>query len=280
MLKSDDPHDRSVFRSNLVASIQRADAACALSASNQDRLIQELAELPSRGILRNPTSAPEAARLRALKKAASDARRLKQAIGRLDSLDAASLDQQLHPKAPLDAVIELLARVADSSERQAAAVAGAARAAKALAHGMVGFELLKVLEKFGLPCTVRNDFDSRPPSAADDRRILRGRARAYEFLPPLDSGASLGMRCALLVLFNEGVRELDWSQARTLISAGRKYGLAQQSLIDPSEGSNVSLLRLREVAPFLRFLEVLQPLLSQANRRHDGEEELPPPHLH
>jgi hypothetical protein len=236
MLKSRSKEDRRIFRESLVSSILNGPAL-ELSSVEQVQFIDQLSQswvvIPD---------VPDSDRIRSLKKVASDSRRLKQALARLSSADVALLDDGFQHTVSLSSRVAILEETATSAESTAASIQGKQRAIQQLQQGYAGSRLINVLELHGVPCSTRNDHEKRPVEAEQGHGSAK-RRRNYDYLPNLDCGATLAMRCAMLAMFDAGVVELDWSATVSAIKAGVQFqkmvGACDQHIRD----SHFALLR-------------------------------------
>lgn len=222
MLQSRNKQDRKTFRESLVTAILASSPLLELNSAQRKRLLDQL----SQGWTVVP-SQPDSDRIRGLRKVASDSRRLKQALARLSNTDAALLDDGFQHTISLSARLLMLEETAADAESMAATIQGRQRAVQQLQHGYASSRLIKVLEEHGIPCATRNDHEKRP--VGDGLSFASSKSkRNYDYLPVLDCGATLAMRCAMLAMFDAGIVELDWSATVAAIKAGRQF---QKSLV-------------------------------------------------
>ena len=216
MLKSHSKEDRRIFRESLMSTILYGPVL-ELSSVKQMQFIDQLSQswivIPD---------APDSDRIRSLKKVASDSRRLKQALARLSSADAALLGDGFQHTVSLSSRVAILEETATRAESAAASIQGRQRAIQQLQQGYAGSRVIKVLELHGVPCSTRNDHEKRPVEPEQGHGSAR-RKRNYDYLPNLDGGATLAMRCAMLAMFDAGVVELDWSATVSAIKAGVRF---------------------------------------------------------
>jgi len=236
MLKSSSKEDRTIFRESLVNTI-RNGPVLELSSVEQMQFIEQL----SQSWIVTP-DAPDSDRIRSLKKVASDSRRLKQALVRLSNADVALLDDGFQHAVSLPSRIAILEETAASAESAAASIHGRQRAIQQLQQGYAGSRLIKVLELHGVPCSTRNDHERRPVEA-DQGHGSAKRKRNYDYLPNLDCGATLAMRCAMLAMFDAGVVELDWSATVAAIKAGVRFQKALGACDQHIRKTRFALLR-------------------------------------
>jgi len=236
MLKSRSKEDRRIFRESLVSTIL-CGPVLELSSVEQLQFIDQLSQswivIPD---------APDSDRIRVLKKVASDSRRLKQAIARLSSADAALLDDGFQHTVSLSSRVAILEETAAGAESAAASIQGRQRAIRQLQQGYAGSRLIKVLEHHGVPCSTRNDHEKRPVEA-EQGHVSAKRKRNYDYLPNLDCGATLAMRCAMLAMFDAGVVELDWSATVAAIKAGVRFQKAVGACDQHIRDTHFALLR-------------------------------------
>ncbi|MGZ5198787.1 MAG: hypothetical protein ACXWC4_03370 [Telluria sp.] len=216
MLRSLSKEDRRIFRESLVKTILNCPGLSLSSDAERTQFIDQLSQswiiIPD---------APDSDRIRSLKKVASDCRRLKQALRRLSSTDAALLDDRFQHTASMSSRVATLDDTAANAESAAAALRGRQRAIQQLQQGYAGARLIKLLEINGVPCSTRNDHEKRPVET--EQAGPSKRTRNYDYLPSLDCGATLAMRCAMLAMFDAGVVELDWSATVAAIKAGARF---------------------------------------------------------
>lgn len=116
MTKAD---DRRQFRFALVKDILRCESVRKLPHDHKKLLFRWLANGWS--ITDTP---PDTSRIRALEKAASDARRLRAALGRLDAKDAASLDFNYSQTIPLSTRLLALEKLSNDADTLARVIKG------------------------------------------------------------------------------------------------------------------------------------------------------------
>jgi hypothetical protein len=248
MLRSDDADDRQTFRPLLLQSILQAGHLGTLHAQEQQRFFELLSGISTSLRLANAAKAIDSERTRRLRKLASDSRRLMQAIQTATSshsCDGALLDDDLQHTRPLAAMVADLDKASSVSSNLADAISKQRNnSAWLFSQSMLGSQLLGAFAEFTLPCTTRNDYDTIfRDSTLPRKRSAAQRKRNYDHLPSLDGNATLAMRCALLILFDANVDELDWSSAVALIKAGKAFNNGIEKMHQNIEKTSFELRR-------------------------------------
>jgi len=226
-LKATDEEHREMFRAALMASIQEALAA----ADKPPRLASFWDNLgdASRALKRQLSlehSNLEVARK--VKKVASDAKRLQNAIGTLlheHPSTAAVLEDCMHEAPGLYPTMREAERISRHADQMADLLTTSKpRDASKFSYALASQGVLVALIRARVRIRTRNDSNSRTNDQHD--QALTGGKRRFAYLPPIDRQSSLAMKCAMLVLFDAGHEELDWGLARNLIRDGRKFRVA------------------------------------------------------
>lgn len=222
-LKAKEASHREKFRADLIASIQEGLTA----AHRPPRLASFWSDLDNASKALKPQLSLDHSNqtlVRKIKKVASDAKRLQNAISILlheHPANAAVLDDCMHNASSLSQTMsdaERISRHADQmGDRLKATQTGGAWT---ISYALAGQAVLHALVRARVRIRTRNDYNSRPTDKEDPSS--RKKKRSFAYLPPIDRQSSLAMKCAMLVLFDAGHQRLDWSLARKLIRNGRK----------------------------------------------------------
>ncbi|MEK2661140.1 hypothetical protein AAAC05_07280 [Pseudomonas aeruginosa] len=140
-----------------------------------------------------------------LKKAASDARRLRTALGRLDAKDAASLDFNYSQSIPLSTRLYALEELANDADALGRVIKGEQADIVRLRKRRTAKSIANTLSMFGIPLSTRNDWD------VDERNV------------------TTAMRCVMFAMLEADAKKLHWGTAAAIV----KLGL--QMLTDPDE---------------------------------------------
>lgn len=197
MAKAD---ERRQFRFALVKDILRCESVRKLPHDHKKQLFRLLAN--GWGITDTP---PDTSRIRALEKAASDARRLRAALGGLDGKDAASLDFNYSQTIPLSTRLLALEEMAHDADALASVIKGEQADIMRLRKRQTAKRLANTLSMFGIPCSTRNDWD------VDERNV------------------TTAMRCVMLSMLEADAKKLHWGTAAAIVKLGF------QMLTDPDE---------------------------------------------
>ncbi len=197
MAKAD---ERRQYRFALVKDILRCESVRKLPHDHKKQLFRLLAN--GWGIT---DTLPDTSRIRALEKAASDARRLRAALGGLDGKDAASLDFNYSQTIPLSTRLLALEEMAHDADALASVIKGEQADIMRLRKRQTAKRLANTLSMFGIPCSTRNDWD------VDERNV------------------TTAMRCVMLSMLEAGAKKLNWSTTASIIKLGF------QMLTDPSQ---------------------------------------------
>lgn len=241
MLRSDSDTDHEAFRSSLVESILNHPSLGHLSAGEKTSLIAFLTE--ERPPLPRLIPSDTHTRLRALKKAASDTKRLANSLKLLDAQDIILCDLE-NPKSQKindringlnETVDEIETRVKNLKED----IIISAKSTQML-RSLYAYPLLTTLENYGVATKIRNDFVSI--SALEDSN------EKNTYLPDVDGNATAAMRCIMLTLHSSKTENIDWSLTVSLIKLGKP--LRDQSIV-----SNKYLAELKALmAPYINEL--------------------------
>ena len=139
---------------------------------------------------------PDASRIRALEKAASDARRLRAALNSLEEKDAASLDSNCQQTIPLSTRILVLEELQHDAAALAKVIKGEQKEIARLRRKRAAAHLVKTLCGFGISCRTRNDHD------VDDRNVTPA------------------MCCVMFSMLEAKAVELSWSTTTSVIKLG------------------------------------------------------------
>lgn len=197
MAKAD---ERRQIRFALVKDILRCESVRKLPHDHKKQLFRLLAN--GWGITDTP---PDTSRIRALEKAASDARRLRAALGGLDGKDAASLDFNYSQTIPLSTRLLALEEMAHDADALARVIKGEQTDIMRLRKRQTAKRLANTLSMFGIPCSTRNDWD------VDERNV------------------TTAMRCVMFAMLEADAKRLHWGTAAAIVKLGF------QMLTDPSK---------------------------------------------
>ena len=157
-------------------------------------------------------------RLRSLRKAASDARRLAQSLKLVDELDVENFDHGSDESIKISSQIKALDATADRLEIVINEVLEKSKRTPTLVRffkALHAFPLVNTLALYNIPPSTRNDFTSRGTGVKDvDKNV---------FLPDLTANTTLAMKCVMLNLFSLNVSKLDWSTTITMIEYGKDF---------------------------------------------------------
>lgn len=226
-LKATDTLHRERFRAELIASIQEGLAATRRTL----RLASFWSELDNASRALKPQLSLDQsnqALVRKVKKVASDAKRLQNAISILlheHPANAAVLEDCMHHASRLCQTMSDAERISRHADQMGDRLkATQTRDAWTISYALAGQAVLHALVRARVRIRTRNDYNSRYTDKEDSSTGKKKRSFAY--LPPIDRQSSLAMKCAMLVLFDAGHQRLDWSLARKLIQNGRKFRVA------------------------------------------------------
>lgn len=227
-LKATDALHRERFRAALIASIQEGLAA----AYRPPRLASFWNDLDNASSALKPQLSLDHSNLtlvRKVKKVASDAKRLQNAISILlqeHPANAAVLEDCMHHASSLFKTMSDAERISQHADQMGDRLkATQTRDAGTISYALAGQAVLHALVRARVRIRTRNDYNSRPTDKEDQSSPKKKRSFAY--LPPIDRQSSLAMKCAMLVLFDAGHQELDWSLARRLIRDGKTFRVAR-----------------------------------------------------
>jgi hypothetical protein len=226
-LKATDALHREKFRADLIASIQEELAA----AHRPPRLATFWNDLDNASSALKPQLSLDHSNLtlvRKVKKVASDAKRLQNAISILlqeHPANAAVLEDCMHHASSLVQTMSDTERISQHADQMGDRLkATQNRDAWTISCALTGQAVLHALVRARVRIRTRNDYNSRPTDKEDPSS--RKKQRSFAYLPPIDRQSSLAMKCAMLVLFDAGHQRLDWSLARRLILDGTKFRIA------------------------------------------------------
>lgn len=226
-LKAKDVSHRDRFRADLIASIQEGLAA----AHRPPRLASFWDDLDNVSNALKPRLSLDQSNqtlVRKVKKVASDAKRLQNAISILlheHPANAAVLEDCMHHASSLFQTMSDAERISQHADQMGDRLkATQTRGAWTISYALAGQAVLHALVRARVRIRTRNDYNSRPTDKEDPSS--RKKQRSFAYLPPIDRQSSLAMKCAMLVLFDAGHQRLDWSLARKLIQSGRKFRVA------------------------------------------------------
>lgn len=204
--------ERRGHRFSLIKNILRCDTVRALSSDQKKLLFRFLssgwsaaADMPS-----------ETSRIRALEKTASDARRLRASLNRLEAKDAASLDSNYQQSIPLSTRILMLEELEHDANALAKVIKGEQKEIAQLRRKRAAAHLVSTLCGFGISCRTRNDHD------VDDRNV------------------TTAMRCVMFSMLEVNAEELSWSTTTSIVKLGLRT-LEEGSGKQFSFGQNMSL---------------------------------------
>lgn len=180
-------------------------------------------------------SLPETSRIRALEKAASDARRLRASLRSLDERDAASLAFNYEQSIPLAMRLLMLQELENDATALSKTIKGQQKEIAQLRRQKIAANIVKTLYDFGITCRTRNDHD------VDERNV------------------TTAMRCVMFSMLDAKIKEASWSRTTSII----KLGLRTQKerggkLYSFGRGPHTSLSQ-EEVDAF-RLLMLEEPL--------------------
>lgn len=197
MAKAD---ERRQYRFALVKNILRCESVRKLPHDHKKQLFRLLANGWS--ITDTP---PDTSRIRALEKAASDARRLRAALDSLDPKDAASLDFNYSQTIPLTTRMLALEELANDADTLTRVIKGEQADIVRLRKRQTAKGLANTLSMFGIPFSTRNDWD------VDERNV------------------TTAMRCVMFAMLEAGAMKLNWGTTAAIVKLGF------QMLTDPSQ---------------------------------------------
>lgn len=186
-----DQKERQRLRFNLIKAILRCESVRTLSSDHKKLLFRLL----SNGWIATDTP-PDASRIRALEKAASDARRLRAALNSLEAKDAASLDSNYQQTIPLSTRILVLEELQHDAATLAKVIKGEQKEIARLRRKRASAQLVKTLCGFGISCRTRNDH------YVDDRNVTPA------------------MCCVMFSMLEANAVELSWSTTTSVIKLG------------------------------------------------------------
>lgn len=260
MLRSDNDADQEKFRSQLIESILVHPSLDHLSPDRKASLIGFLTEQKNELIVLDKSDTQ--IRLSALRKAASDAKRLANSLKLLNEHDVDVFNLTNSEKSDLGERTNNLNKMAQELEtiaqHRVEDTSNYAKKARML-RALYAWPLITKLDEYGIPKTIRNDFVST--SAC----ILPNESEQY--LPDIQGNATAAMRCVMLALHSSNSKNLDWSLTVSLIKLGKP--VVEQTAIQTK-----SLLELKEImAPYINQLHYAMSLTVDALETHtDGKQ--------
>jgi hypothetical protein len=229
MLRCDDK-GRETFRSLLVESILNHTSLDHLSTAEKTTLIAFFSQKRSPLPIQRPCDVQ--ARLRALKKAASDARRLTNSLRLLNTQDLVLHSHEATDSANISETISSLTKTAlelDTRIKQLPEDSPSPTRSNQILRALYAFPLLAALDSYGIPVNTRNDFVSI--SALTECKT------EDTFLPDVDGNATAAMRCVMLSLHSSGTQNIDWSLAASLIKVAKP--MRDQSIVNNAKCAEI-----------------------------------------
>lgn len=259
MLRSDSDTDQETFRSLLIESILSHPSLGHLSAGEKASLIAFFIE--ERTALPCLTPSDTQDRLRALKKAASDTRRLANSLKLIDTQDIILCNLE-NPKSQKisDRIIDLNKATDEFEARAKHLTEDIAISAKSvqMLRSLYAFPMLTTLENYGIATKVRNDFVSI--SALADSKAKS------KYLPDVKGNATAAMRCIMLALHSSRTENIDWSLTVSIIKLGKP--LRDKSIFD-----NKLFAEIKEImTPYVNQLNYNMSLTVETFENHAKHE--------
>lgn len=255
MLRRDIDADREKFLYSLVESILNDASLGHLTVDEKASLITFLSEkrfpLPPTGTNNTQT------RLRALKKATSDANRLANSLKLIDAQDVLLCDLENTQNNDISNKILNLSKTAEQLETRTKHLvedAGLSARSTQTLRSLYAFPLVTTLEHYGIATSTRNDFLSI--SAIED---CKGKNK---YLPEVDSNATAAMRCVMLALYTSNTKNIDWSLTVSLINLAKP-------LRDQSVEKNAICAEIKELMmPYVNQLHYNMSLTVDSFENH------------
>ncbi|PPS34363.1 hypothetical protein [Pseudomonas amygdali] len=260
MLRSDNDADQKRFRSLLIESILMHPSLDHLSPDRKESLIRFLTE--QKGGLIVLDKSDTQIRLRALAKAASDAKRLAHSLTLLNKHDIDVFNLTNSEKSDLSERTTNLKKMAQELEiiaqHRVEDTSNYARKTKML-RALYARPLITKLQEYEISTSIRNDFVSTSAYIQPNESV--------QYLPDIQGNATAAMRCVMLALHSSNSNNLDWSLTVSLIKLGKP--LVEQTAIQTK-----TLLELREImTPHINQLHYAMSLTVDALETHrEGKE--------
>lgn len=221
--------ERRRLRFSLTKDILRYETIRPLSSDLKKRLFSCL----SAAWRINDKIPPETSRIRALEKAASDARRLRSSLRGLDDRDAASLAFNYEQGIPLAIRLLMLQELENNAVELSKAIKGQQKKIAQLRQQRTAVSIVETLCGFGISCRTRNDHD------VDEHNV------------------TTAMRCVMFSMLDAETKEPSWSRTTSIIKLGLRtlkeqsgkryvFGPGPHMSLSPKEVDAFSLLRLEE----------------------------------
>jgi len=259
MLRYDNDVDQDKFRSSLIESILNHPCLEHLSAGEKASLITFFTE--KRPALPDPGPSDIQTRLRALKKAASDAKRLANSLNLIDAKDTLLGDLENSKSDNISDKIIYLNETAYELETRAKNLvedAPTSTRSTQILRSLYAFPLLTTLESYGITTNTRNDFVSI--SAFEDSK------EKGKYLPDIHGNATAAMRCIMLALHSSKTKNIDWSLTVSLIKLAKP-------LRDQSVASSGILAEIKELmSPYVNELHHNMSLTVDSFENHAEHE--------
>ncbi|OSR64357.1 hypothetical protein BV326_05810 [Pseudomonas syringae pv. actinidiae] len=260
MLRSDNDADQKRFRSLLIESILMHPSLDHLSPDRKESLIRFLTEQKDGLIVLDKSDTQ--IRLRALAKAASDAKRLAHSLTLLNKHDIDVFNLTNSEKSDLSERTTNLKKMAQELEtiaqHRVEDTSNYARKTKML-RALYARPLITKLQEYEISTSIRNDFVSTSAYIQPNESV--------QYLPDIQGNATAAMRCVMLALHSSNSNNLDWSLTVSLIKLGKP--LVEQTVIQTK-----TLLELREImTPYINQLHYAMSLTVDALETHrEGKE--------
>ncbi|KPX11581.1 hypothetical protein ALO71_101850 [Pseudomonas amygdali pv. dendropanacis] len=260
MLRSDNHADQKRFRSLLIESILMHPSLDHLSPDRKASLISFLTEQNNALIVLDKSDTQ--IRLRALRKAASDAKRLAHSLNLLNEHDIDVFNLTNSEKTDLSERTQKLNKMAQELEtiaqHRVEDTSNYAKKAKML-RALHAWPLITKLEEYGISTTIRNDFVSTSTYIQPDESV--------QYLPDIQGNATAAMRCVMLALHSSNSKNLDWSLTVSLIKLGKP-------LVEQTVTQTRSLLELKEImTPYINQLHYAMSLTVDALETHTDDKQ-------
>ncbi|KPX25629.1 hypothetical protein [Pseudomonas ficuserectae] len=260
MLRSDNDADKERFRSLLIESIIMHPSLNHLSPDKKKSLIGFLTEQKDGLIVLDKSDTQ--IRLRALTKAASDAKRLAHSLTLLNKHDIDVFNLTNSDKSDLSERTTNLKKMAQELEtiaqHRVEDTSNYARKARML-RALYAWPLITKLQEYEISTTIRNDFASTSAYVQPNESV--------QYLPDVQGNATVAMRCIMLALHSSNSKNLDWSLTVSLIKLGKP--LVEQTVIQTK-----ALLKVKEImTPYVNQLHYAMSLTVDALETHTDDKQ-------
>ncbi|RMQ23083.1 hypothetical protein ALQ10_03411 [Pseudomonas savastanoi pv. glycinea] len=263
MLRSDNDIDQEQFRSQLIESILVHPSLDHLSPDRKASLIEFLTDQKTALIVTDGSQTQ--IRLRALRKAAADSKRLAHSLKLLNKFDADIFDLTNSGKSDLSERTKSLEKTAQELETIAQHLVEEtslhARKAKML-RAFYALPLITKIHEYGISTNIRNDFVSKSAYSQPNE--------STQYLPDIHSNATASMRCVMLALHSSKSKNLDWSLTVSLIKLGKP-------LVEKTVMQNKIFSEIEEfMTPYVNQLFYAMSLTADSLETHTDEKKSSP----